>query len=1073
MATEEDAALAMRRLLPDGGVAHLYDMSKYWRASGHEAAHGDLEAFLARQGGFEFGGDGLVRRGFTGHDQHGDLESWKESLYRSSLHLSGAAVSARQEPPSNPLMAQPLPASPSPFGAVHALSQTPVPDPLPPSPHPAAPPAHGLRMSPALAGEALPPTPPELRATATTAPERPDAAYFSALAEGLRLHRHQVNPHGAAAAAPPLSYPLSEAAPFPLRPGGTVPAGPLPPPLPSVEALFAPPEVRTGALPSVPMNAVGVHGGAFTQRIAGQHVHRVPPHYTPLSTGRAQPLHLAPPLPVRPPSRSTATAYPLKAASTSVSLSPKPPGTVPIASAAAPAHTDAAHASLCPLTAAPTPAAAPRTASPRAGAAATKFRSPRPPQAPAAALPPAAARVPSPLPSSLTAPAPRVALAAKDVAPVPLDAGHGAAIEALRAKAPAAAAAELAQAERALPPTTVDLRDEIARAEARLASIRAGVLNDASADAALQAAPMTFPPGPTNLPAYLDALCSTRSFGDVARELEHWLGAYAPKTVPPATTPIAAHGPCLPFPDPAPPAAWGGPVVPDRAKGVPMNSHPPAAANILRQGLEVLEHHGLNEATAMHVTQRPGIPCIPVGEIPMAEAPVACPPVPADVLLHGLTDFAPVRCAAAAAAPVSAEPAQYRPAVDADPLPHSLAGALDGWVGSLLQAPPAPLPFGVLPVDEPGTAAARNHLPVHADVLLDGLVGLGQGGIAHAANASGPFATPSALVVEAPAQRLPDTDELLHGLPPLDLESCDAARTIAQLRQSCAGGEAERGVPPPPRYPSVGPTASTSVSCAAPHDARTGGPTLSGVSDSADQIFHGAAGENVVSGTVRCAQQLDIPLPDGYPSVPLASGMEVASSLAQSVMLPYTPHHEYSGALSYLRKTAGRRAVSGTGTVQLLKDIGVTAGASSERRGMVADDVLCLAPRLFSTEDESNSWVEIVLSCARVIPTHYTLAYTPPPHARAHPEHFHCEKPVSWRLEASVDGVAYDILSEHTGDDAFGPPNEPHDVVASFKIDDAQKYYCHFRVVQTAANGGGSHHLCVSGFEVYGLLKLL
>ncbi|KAJ9443857.1 BTB/POZ domain-containing protein [Diplonema papillatum] len=201
----------------------------------------------------------------------------------------------------------------------------------------------------------------------------------------------------------------------------------------------------------------------------------------------------------------------------------------------------------------------------------------------------------------------------------------------------------------------------------------------------------------------------------------------------------------------------------------------------------------------------------------------------------------------------------------------------------------------------------------------------------------------------------------------------------------------------------------------------------------------------------------------------------VGGSLGGKLLIPlaYTPHQEYRGVIDYLSKQPfGPSSQPPKDRINPVYTHSVQVSVSSLAAGAPRDIVAC-APKLFSTDDgAAGQWFSVRLLHCRVVPTHYTLAYSVPPDVRAGEQP--CRKPRTWSLEASADGVDYRSLCTHADDDAFGPGDRPHDVVVSFKLHnpDQDRFYQYFRVVQQGPNAAGTHHFCASGFEVYGILDM-
>ncbi|KAJ4455788.1 putative e3 ubiquitin-protein ligase hectd1 [Paratrimastix pyriformis] len=144
----------------------------------------------------------------------------------------------------------------------------------------------------------------------------------------------------------------------------------------------------------------------------------------------------------------------------------------------------------------------------------------------------------------------------------------------------------------------------------------------------------------------------------------------------------------------------------------------------------------------------------------------------------------------------------------------------------------------------------------------------------------------------------------------------------------------------------------------------------------------------------------------------------------------------------------------------------VTATRSSDESGK-ASDLTGRQPSNSYTGNQPNSWWQVDLGAERLFrPTRYTLRHSNYPTHVVH-------RLQSWRLEGSVDGGgdgSWRTLDVHT--------NEPNalaaraDAMATFAVAPERAFPARrFRVLMTGPNPFGSHHLMLSGLEMYGSLS--
>ena len=117
------------------------------------------------------------------------------------------------------------------------------------------------------------------------------------------------------------------------------------------------------------------------------------------------------------------------------------------------------------------------------------------------------------------------------------------------------------------------------------------------------------------------------------------------------------------------------------------------------------------------------------------------------------------------------------------------------------------------------------------------------------------------------------------------------------------------------------------------------------------------------------------------------------------------------------------------------------------------------------SKDIKNGWVSFDLLSLQIKPTHYTL------------RHFDRDGwyMKSWNLLGSLDGTNYEIIKKH------GNKTSPFTFAEqsiTFKIENVDKYYRHFKIQITAMNCGAYNYLVYpdwritfNGFEIYGYVR--
>jgi hypothetical protein len=108
-----------------------------------------------------------------------------------------------------------------------------------------------------------------------------------------------------------------------------------------------------------------------------------------------------------------------------------------------------------------------------------------------------------------------------------------------------------------------------------------------------------------------------------------------------------------------------------------------------------------------------------------------------------------------------------------------------------------------------------------------------------------------------------------------------------------------------------------------------------------------------------------------------------------------------------------------------------------------------------------DAWYSVELVRHSVCPTHYALmSYGPGGN------HFI----MNWDLEGSVDGAAWTTLRSHRNDCSIHEPGR----IETWPIEGVAGggWYSHFRVIGRGPEVRGHNYMCLSGFEVWGSLKL-
>ena len=136
---------------------------------------------------------------------------------------------------------------------------------------------------------------------------------------------------------------------------------------------------------------------------------------------------------------------------------------------------------------------------------------------------------------------------------------------------------------------------------------------------------------------------------------------------------------------------------------------------------------------------------------------------------------------------------------------------------------------------------------------------------------------------------------------------------------------------------------------------------------------------------------------------------------------------------------------------------------SSEGRNLPygrLEDILSREPGALNchTNDDRRAWFAIDLG-VWISPTSYTLR-----HARGYGR----SALRTWQLQGSKDGINWNVLLDHIGDEKLGEPGSS----ATWQIPPHPEEgggWRHIRIQQMGKNASAqTHYLSLSGFEIYG-----
>eukprot|EP01084_Bolivina_argentea_P229742 387682_1 len=121
------------------------------------------------------------------------------------------------------------------------------------------------------------------------------------------------------------------------------------------------------------------------------------------------------------------------------------------------------------------------------------------------------------------------------------------------------------------------------------------------------------------------------------------------------------------------------------------------------------------------------------------------------------------------------------------------------------------------------------------------------------------------------------------------------------------------------------------------------------------------------------------------------------------------------------------------------------------------------------TGNSQNSWFMIDLKDTKIIPTHYTLKYSPAPNVPT------VGAPRHWALKASNNSrndafQSWDLLMQHISDTKLDEMGGSYTWKIPPNYKNKHKSYSKFEICQFNVNSNGSHVLALSGFELYGTI---
>eukprot|EP01084_Bolivina_argentea_P049372 90807_1 len=111
------------------------------------------------------------------------------------------------------------------------------------------------------------------------------------------------------------------------------------------------------------------------------------------------------------------------------------------------------------------------------------------------------------------------------------------------------------------------------------------------------------------------------------------------------------------------------------------------------------------------------------------------------------------------------------------------------------------------------------------------------------------------------------------------------------------------------------------------------------------------------------------------------------------------------------------------------------------------------------TDEKENAFFTVDFGAAVIRPTHYTLR---------HYITWNSVCLINWELQGSNDGQDWTTIKTHTNDTSLYGKGSSH----TWKIEECNEFYSQFKIAMTGKNGDNNWHLCCSGFEMYGVIRI-
>jgi len=116
---------------------------------------------------------------------------------------------------------------------------------------------------------------------------------------------------------------------------------------------------------------------------------------------------------------------------------------------------------------------------------------------------------------------------------------------------------------------------------------------------------------------------------------------------------------------------------------------------------------------------------------------------------------------------------------------------------------------------------------------------------------------------------------------------------------------------------------------------------------------------------------------------------------------------------------------------------------------------------MFATKDAADSWIQFTLTRPiQINVTHYAIK------GRGDYDGWHLR---NWKLEGSIDGKNWSLLSTHSNDTLV-----KQNGIAKWKINiysPQNNFFSELRIRQSGLNSSGSHHLIFQSIEFFGVIK--